>query len=279
MFLEHLWVLTGHGWISISHSGHHRNLIGQGEFTDAIEGINADTVENSIEIADDYIAITTRPQSLDQHRRLKSVLWPESIARSFWASFEMYWSLQYARAKNLVSFKSEDGDSTDKPISQPSITLPKLPKAPEKQGPPMNANMSGPTPSENASKPGGGESEPSKAPQQQQQTPPDEAATKKALGPNTPKIFGSLPTLTSAQGDFRAAMAAFKKTLVRTWSGSAQLDRGACFISGLVEIGGPKGTIEVEVVSSFHPGTGVMKLFVVRGRHYRPKVLRPKAGR
>lgn len=203
----------------------------------------------SIEIADNYIAWTTRPVDPIQVSRLQSALWPKSIAVSIWSSYSTLWSLQVARAKQLLGIESEvkpQSTSTD------AVDFQELAKGTKPQGKSSGANA----------RPDANSDELSVVPSPNLSSADAEKASEAKQRLQSLGLHGVVT-------DFGSALTSFKNSLQKTWRfPNAPPERGTIMVSGLVELVGSKATCVIDVRAAFHPkdnrfvsvGLGVRRL-------------------
>ena len=213
-----------------------------------------------LEIADNYIAWTTRPIDPVQVSRLQATLWPKSIAVSVWSSYNTLWSLQVARAKQFLGIQSDDkpeskstgvvdfqemANKSQKKKSgtpaEPDAETEELPVAPH-------------TPSRNLSS-----SDDKKASEAKQRL----------------QSLGLLGVVT----DFSSALTSFKDSLLKTWKfPHAPPERGTVLVSGLVELVGSKATCVLDVRAAFHPKENRFVAIGVGVRRLQARKQAPKGG-
>lgn len=209
-----------------------------------------------MEIADDYIAWTTRPISALQVARLDSALKPLSAAKSLWASYSIYCSLQLARLKHFLKI-TPPSSSSSRHLPLGVITIDQLGENSSEQETQTRAQM-----------------------EKMSDLKSDAGSTKGSAKPASSAgstIYGSLPSLPQPDSDIGSAVVAFKRTLAQSWQAPHSLgERGTLAICGEVELQGPKGRCILEVVADYHPrearyttlGTGI--------KYYSPYHVRPR---
>lgn len=204
-----------------------------------------------LEIADEYIALTTRPVDPLQVSRLRAALWPSAIAVSVWSSYSTLWSLQVARARQLLGIQPKD-----KPDSKPTgvIDLQQLASGEDTEEKPSTAKA------EQESETGNISAVPN--------PPSPNLSSPNASKPDPKEKLQPLGLL-SIFNDFRSALTSFKNSLSKTWRFPyAPPERGSVIISGLVELVGSEATCVLDVRAAFHPkenrfttvGIGVRRL-------------------
>ena len=219
-----------------------------------------------IEIAEEYVALTTRPLSERQYKRVKESLWPKSIATSFWVSYQTFWSLQYARIKESLNIKSDMAGQGH--IPQPgSFTLGEIPKSGNQSGSPKDTGLdtiTGPTPTE----------------KKVSNTDPSKAATKPTItnSIDSSRILSSLPGMPKVTGDAAAAVQAFKQTLAKTWQPAVTLERGQIVLSGIVEVEGSRGVLNLEVLALYNPQRSALDSVSMSTRRAALKKQAPPSG-
>ena len=156
------------------------------------------------------------------------------MAKSFWASYSTYWSLQVARLRQLLNVDSSA--ETSKPAVPPgTVNLDHIHDGGAKQESQSHAQldkMSDPKPSDVSS---------------------EKASSKPTLSDNS-RILGSLPSLPQVTGDLGSAVKEFKKTLVKNWQPPHAFgERGTFLVTGLIRIEGPKAYCVVDIKAAYHP--------------------------
>ncbi|KAL6715978.1 hypothetical protein ACLMJK_006940 [Lecanora helva] len=234
------------------------------------EGPPPEYERSGLEIGDDYIAWTTRPVSAYQNARFQSAIFPLPIAKSFWASFNTAFSLQYAKIKRYLNLDN----NTDMPHSFPS-SMTKLdelqedPDDPSPQTPSTRMNkLSDPKSTDNSAD--------AKIDTQQKSASPPPSSSD-----SSSRIHPLLPSLPSLGDENNPSTNAFKRTLARNWRGAYPEDfgqRGTLVVTGMVQIDGPKGSCVVDVVAAYHPVEARYTSISCGIRNYRPRVQRPRGG-
>lgn len=211
----------------------------------------------SIEIADDYIALTTRSQSEVHHQSINSALWPASIAKSFWASYSTYVSLQYYKIRHFLNIRTED-ENMGRRLPPGTLNLHQLSKARNKEDPQINAGL-----------------DKMSDPKSTDVTTPK--STNNTSSSEGSRILNSLPSIfPQVDGDLGTSVAIFKQTLAKTWRPSAVIERGAFFVSGLVEVEGPKGRYVLDVLATYHPQKNEINIFGLGVRRGSQKRVAPR---
>lgn len=212
----------------------------------------------SIEIAEDYIAWTTRPISAYQRQRFLSAIWPEPVARSFWASFSTSWSLQMAKVKYYLGLGSDSPSSNSALPSGLSALL--FEESASKQAVQTPARLDKVADSKS--------------------TP--EANPKASSDPSSPERsrFSSLmPSLSNIGGENSAAVTKFKQTLARYWNPASPFgERGTLTMTGLVALEGPRGSCVLDITAAYHPQESRFAHITCGVRNYRPRYQRPRGG-
>ena len=220
-----------------------------------------------IEVADDYVALTNRPMTEKQYRRLQHALWPQSIARSFYASYQTLWSLQYAKLKRFFNLENEVGNRPSQ-LNPRAIGFPQLPGPDQKAGSRLNTEldkMVDPKSPDNKSSDAANRKTPAKP--------------SPATSPDSSRILGSLPSIPRLSGDVAAAVTAFKQTLAKTWKPPHALERGQVPISGMVEIEGSRGLAVYDVTALYDPKKSSLVSIAVHLRRSTLKKQSPPGGR
>lgn len=219
-----------------------------------------------MEIADDYIAVTIRPQSHLDRKRVRSVLWPDTISRSLWQSLGVFSSLQYARLKGALGIGAER-EAGQAQLPRALADLRNSPKPPSKQDTSPSAgsdkSLGQSHANANADAAQGAASQ----------------RSSNSMIPNILQVRDILPSFNQTRGDLGSAAAVFYKTLVQRWTRSIALERGAIALSGLVQIGGSRATLVVDVIGSYLPETQEVKVLSVRIRRGNPTKVSPRGGR
>ena len=219
-----------------------------------------------IEIADDYVAITTRPMTERQYKRVTSTLWPKSIATSFWVSSQTFWSLQYARIKELLNIKSDMGGQGTLPQPGP-FSLGQLPKSEKQVDAPIEAGL------DKMADPKSTEAKPSNTGSAKPATKPKITNTV-----DNARILGSLPGIPKPTGDIAATVQAFKQTLAKTWQPPITMERGQIALSGLVEVEGTRGTVLLDVFALYNPQRSQLESISISMRRAALKKQAPPGG-
>ena len=192
-----------------------------------------------------------------QVSRLRTALFPVSMASSFWAGYNTYWSLQLAKVRQYLNIDSAMGepDST-KPTGY--VDFQRLAND-KRQSQPESGNGKG-----DESKTSG---IPSIA------SPSDSKANAKGTA------FPPLPSIPQPSGDLSSSLSSFKSTLARTWKPAGMPPpRGTFLVSGLVEVIGSKGLIVMDVKAAYHPEQQTWPAMVLKVRRISPHKQSPKGG-
>ncbi|KAF6233438.1 hypothetical protein HO173_008370 [Letharia columbiana] len=188
---------------------------------------------SGLEIADDYIAWTTRPVSALQVARLNSALKPLPAVKSLWASYSTYCSLQLARLKQFLNI-GPTSSNTSPQLPVGAVTVDQLRENSSKQETQNRAQMD-----------------------KMSDPKSDVGSTKgsaKLTSSDGSKIYGSLPSLLQPDSDIGPAIMEFKRTLAKNWHPPGAFgERGTFVVRGDVELKGPKGSCVFEVVADYHP--------------------------
>ena len=176
-----------------------------------------------------------------QYKRVTNTLWPKSIATSFWVSYQTFWSLQYARIKELLNIKSDMGGQGTLPQPGP-FSLGQLPKSEKQVDSPIDAGL------DKMADPKSTEVKQSDAGSAKPLSKP-----KVTNSVDNARILSSLPGMPKVTGDAAAAVQAFKQTLAKTWQPPITMERGQIALSGLVEVEGTRGFVLLDVFALYNP--------------------------
>ena len=213
-----------------------------------------------LEIADNYIAWTTRPIDPVQVSRLQATLWPKSIAVSVWSSYNTLWSLQVARAKQFLGIQSDD-----KPESKSTGVVDFQEMADKGQ-----KKKSG-TPAER-------DAETEELPIAPHTPSPNLSSSDDKKASEAKQRLQSLGLL-GVVTDFKSALTSFKDSLLKTWKfPHAPPERGTVLVSGLVELVGSKATCVLDVRAAFHPKENRFVAIGVGVRRLQARKQAPKGG-
>ena len=185
-----------------------------------------------LEIADDYVAITTRPVDPLHVAQIKHTLWPKPIAISLWRSYEALWSAQLNSIKQYLNLStasmSQDGD-----MEGGEIYAEDLEESPHEQES-MTSNGALVKDTKPVLPPG----HPPVADGQTNQDPED-------MTPLQKMIFEP----------GRVSFEVLKHQLAKNWQPphTPLMVYGSVLFSGLVELVGQKGTCVCDVRASYHP--------------------------
>lgn len=214
---------------------------------------------HSLEIADDYIAWTTRPVSALQRNRFLAAVWPKPVAESFWASFTMSCSLQVAKVKQYL--KLDSGSENANSALPPGIpSLDQLQESTAKQEAQTPGRMD------------------------KMSDPESTGATNTKASSDPPtsersRFTSLLPSISNMGLENGAAITAFKRTLARNWQPASDFgERGTFLVTGLVQIEGPKGICVLDIAASYHPRESRYTSVACGIRNYRPRHQRPRGG-
>ena len=162
------------------------------------------------------------------------------VAVSLWSSYSTLCSLQLARAKGLLGFKS--GEQVISPSATKTLEFQKLAEGEEDDDSQSNANFDEGDEkfdSELAT----ASTLPSKA----------ESAADLSKMSKTEQRLHNLG-LRGTMQDFGAAVHVFQHSLLRTWKPPrVPPERGSIIISGLVELVGSRATCVLDVRAAYHP--------------------------
>ena len=218
-----------------------------------------------MEIADEYIALTTRPVDALEVSRLKASLWPQPVAVSLWSSYSTLWSLQFARAKGLLGLKS--GEQLPGPSATKMVDFQKLAGGDEDETSQSDAHFE--------EGEGTTDTEPAPPP-----TPPSKVASAAELSRmSTAEQRLHKLGLRGTMQDLGTALHVFQHSLLKTWKmPQVPPERGSIIISGLVELVGSKATCVIDVRAAYHPKENRWVGVSVGMRRMQAKRQSPKGG-
>ena len=226
---------------------------------------------HSLEIADEYIALTSRPLSQRYYQRLQSTILPTSIAASMWASLRTFFQLQLARGKELANVKGNIGGQGHLPQPRP-INFNDIVR-PITETEPQNRNSQTGTPSEVKSSEGSS-----------RESSPSNGKGSDAKASDKLSVLGSMDSIkTYLQFDLfgqegAMAYAVFKKTLAQTWPNEVFVDRGQIYLSGSVEIIGSQGKVVLGVLALYNPRKSQLEGMALTVPKIQKRVSRPRGG-
>jgi len=213
-----------------------------------------------LEIADNYVAWTTRPVSALQKARFQAAIFPLPVAKSFWASYRTTLSFQMARLKQMLGLDEESGNPNS---SLPSgmTSLDQLRKSSAKQEAQPPARMD-------------------KLPDAKSAGQGSTKETPKQPFPDSSKILSSLlPSVVQIGNDNGAGITAWKRTLAKNWRPPHDFgQRGTLLVTGLVQIEGPKGVCVLDIAGSYHPRESRYTHVTCGIRNFRPRKQHPRGG-
>ena len=182
------------------------------------------------------------------------------MAKSFWASYSTYWSLQVARVKQFLNINS-GSENSDSRLPSGMTDLEQLPRTNAEQ------ESQAPTPMDKISDPKSSDISGAKH-------------SSKTTASDGSRILTSLPPIPQVGGDMGSAVMAFKQTLANTWRPpDAYVERGAFLVSGLIQIEGPKGLCVVDVSAVYHPKQSRYKFISGKVRSLQHKKQFPRGDR
>lgn len=243
----------------------HQSTKGQGERSIIPMMCSKSLISLSLEIADDYIALTTRPVDAIDVSRVKASLWPLPVAVSLWSSYSTLWSLQLARAKGLLGIKS--GEQVPGASATKMLDVHKFTEGEEDETSQSNASF------EEGEETTNSESAPPP-------TPPSKAVSAVDLS----KMSAAEQRLyklglRGAMQDLGTALHVFQHSLIRTWKmPQVPPERGSIMISGLVELVGSKATCVIDVRAAYHPKENRWVGVGIGVRRMQAKKQSPKGG-
>jgi hypothetical protein len=157
-----------------------------------------------------------------------------------------------------VQSKQEDTDGTSPTAS---ISLPRVARAGQNEETPLNAGTKKPSRPEAQ-----GDSFEDGGTRDHSEVTPSSGKTR--LARNFPSL----------DHDLRTALYAFAKTLTKNWTEPRPVQRGACIVSGLVEIEGSKAVCIIDVQASYHIQESRWIELTLGIRRLQPRSLSPRGG-
>ena len=204
---------------------------------------------NSLEITDDYIALTTRPVSALQVARLNSALTPLPIVHCFWAFTSTFCSLQLARLKHFLNIAPTSSNNSPQ-LSVGGITIDQLRRNSSEQETRSRAQM------DKMSDPKSDEGS-------------THNASAKPASSNGSKIYETLPSLPDPGPDISPAVTEAMQAFKNSWQPPTVFgDRGTVVVRGQVELKGPRGSHVMEVVADYHPRDARYKTLRVGPKYF-----------
>jgi len=247
------------GWILTFQTVRHLSTSGRGTSGHFLTLKVLIFIPDRIEIADSYIAWTTRPVDPVQVSRLEAALWPKSIAVSMWSSYSTLWSLQVARAKQMLGIQSEVKPES---ASTKVVDFQELAKGDKGQEKPSGAVA-------------GQGAEADKLPVVPSPNLSSADAAKASEVKQRLQSLGLLGVMT----DFSSALTSFKNSLLKTWKfPHTPPERGTVMVSGLVELVGSKANCVLDVRAAFHPKENRFVAIGVGVRRLQARKQSPKGG-
>ncbi|KAL9101556.1 MAG: hypothetical protein Q9163_003185, partial [Psora crenata] len=219
-----------------------------------------------IEITDDYIALTRRPVSEKEYKRVQNALWPQSIATSLYVSYRTFWSLQYARLKQYFHVRSEQGNEAAQ-LNPRALGLPPWPRPEQKEDTRLSTGLDKMADPKSTDGKSTGIAN--------AKSPPKSSL---ADSPISSRILSSLPSIPQVTGDAAVAVTAFKQTVAKTWQIPSILERGQVPISGLIEIEGSRGFAVYDAVALYDPTKSTIVAISVQLRRAALKRQSPLGG-
>lgn len=181
------------------------------------------------------------------------------MGESIWASSTALWSLQVAKFKHFFNLKS-NSEADDPHPPNGYIDFRRFAKTTDKQPPEAGPGVD-PAPDSKTS-----ESVPAKS-------------TSRPATSDAGRIFPPLPTLPQPGEGLNSAVAAFKRTLAKTWKPAAiPPPRGTFLVSGLVEVRGPRGVCVLDVRAAYHPKLSRWEAIAIGVRRIQPRKQAPRGG-
>ena len=181
---------------------------------------------------------------------------PLPVAKSLWASYRTYSSLQLVRLKEFLGI-TPTSSNTSSQLPVGAITVNQLQESSSKQ-----------------------ETQ-SRAPLDKMSDPKSDVGSTKGLTKSASlddsRILGSLPSLPQPGSDIGPTVKEFKRTLAKNWhSPSVFGERGTFAVRGDVELRGPKGSCVLEVVADYHPQEARYTTLWLGLKYFIPKRQRPR---
>jgi hypothetical protein len=159
------------------------------------------------------------------------------MAKSFWASYSTYWSLQVARIKQLLNV-TPSSDSSKPGLPPGMMNLDQIQESGANKASQSNSKLD-------------------------KMADPKASDVSGAKGSSRPtlsdssKILSSLPSIPQVGGDLGSAVMEFKRTLAKTWRPpNAFGERGTFVVTGLVRLEGSKAFCVVDIKAAYHPKEG-----------------------
>ena len=183
---------------------------------------------------------------------------PFPAAKSFWASYSTYCSLQLARLKQLLNIDSPSSDTSSQfPVDAVRAGQLQEDNSKQETQPRTQMNkMSDPKPDVGSNK-SSAESAPS--------------------SDSSSRLYESLPSLTQPGSDIGSAVTEFKRTLAKTWRPPSVFgERGTFVVRGQLELKGPTGSCVLEILADYHPGEASYRTLGVAPKYILPYRQRPR---
>jgi len=203
----------------------------------------------SIEISDEAISWATQPVDSLTVYRLRSVLWPSALARSFWNFTKVLVVDDTKRIAGMLGIRTKAGPSMEQLINKqqqmmkgslPNKKVPSLPPQAEAEGQ-ATSNAKAMIKISASAKTRLRERE-------NPQTPP-EKTEETEVGPGT-------RTAMALHQHFRHAITVFRTKLKQTWRPAPSYPpRGSILVSGMVELEAPKAYLVFDVRGAWDPQT------------------------
>ena len=182
---------------------------------------------------------------------------PLPAAKSLWASYSTYCSLQLARVKQFLNIDTASS-KTNAQFPVDAVRIGQLREDSSKQETQARAQMN-----------------------KMSDPKPDVSSTKgsaeSASSSDSSRIYGSLPSLPQPGSDIGSAITEFKRTLAKTWRPpSAFGERGTFVVRGQLELKGPTGSCVLEILADYHPGEASYRTLGVAPKYILPYRQRPR---
>ena len=203
--------------------------------------------------------------------RIKRVIWPESVAKACFVSMKTYGSLLRAKLRGYLIVPN---NAQEEKMSQEFPGAPNLSKHPvrvgegtavKKQEKQIDAGLdklSNPKEIHNHT----AKQNTSTALDATRSSAAKPTEDKKSFSFSSIEFLSLLPKIQKSEGDFGAAVAAFKHMLALKWGDGASLRRGSILVFGLVELSGSKRKTKIDFTATYHPGTNEIEMIQVRSK-------------
>lgn len=182
---------------------------------------------------------------------------PFPAAKSLWASYSTFCSLQLARFKQFLNIDPASS-KTGPHFPVDAVRVRQLPEDSSKQETQTRAQMN-----------------------KMSDPKPDVSSTKgpaeSASSSGSSRIYESLPSLPQPDSDIGFAVTEFKRTLAKTWRPPSVFgERGTFVVRGQLELKGPTGACVLEILADYHPGEASYRTLGVAPKYILPYRQRPR---